>query len=385
MGNATSGVLCQSVVRVIFPTSRIVLKKVIEMSHSRHFRLHCYTRLLTRLLIIVAVSIVLPGCRTSREQDTLSAAGQATYERGHAALQARQWDLAIKYFREVQTGRVTYPPLLRDLGLAYAGAKDEVLAIAWLQAYLAKVPEAQDALAMRSELRGLAASGQEKVRDLFRQAVAAIEPDDVNKDNSLSMLAAYMARAGDVNWALDLGRQTRDFRPNEADIWAEYAGGLAQEGNLDEVQQVLPRLTTSGQQDAVFHEVAMYYFEVQGNKDAARNTALKIQQPQRRDGMLQFIDKAEGMRNWLPYYRPTVLRVVTRAQRVTEGQAKRREIVQERANEDKLARLSADQPPTSRPYFLPYHLGEQAFMLAATLRELRIQAERIQCCLERSE
>jgi tetratricopeptide (TPR) repeat protein len=358
------------------------------MSDRRYSRLDYFTCLLARVLIVVAVFLVLSGCRTAREEETLSAAGQATYKRGQAALQARQWDLAIKYFREIQTGRVTYPALLRDLGLAYAGAGDEVLAIAWLQAYVAKVPEAPDILAIRRELRRLAALGQDKVQDLFWQAVAAIEPDDVNKDNSLSVLAHFMASAGDVNWALDLGRQrqTRDSRPNEADVWADYASGLAREGNLDEVQQVLPRLTTSDQQDPVFHAMAMYHLEVQGNKEAARETALKIQQPQRRDGMLQFIDTAEGMRYWLPYYRPTVLRVVTRAQRITDVEGKRREIWQEAAKtQGQSPGLPADHPSTSRPYFLPRHLGEQAFILAANLRGLRIQADRIQCCLERSE
>jgi tetratricopeptide (TPR) repeat protein len=194
-----------------------------------------------RAVIAIAsvASLAWCGCQRQRQEDLFSADGRAAYQRGLAALQAKQWDLAIKHFREIEMGQRPYPPLLRALGLAYAGAGHEAVAVAWLQAYVVADPRASDAPAMRAELGRVEAAGQGKVRDLLEQALAAIEslPDELAKDRELWVLAHFTASAGDITRALEIERRKRGERaspPNEAGLWADYAQGLAlEEGRTD--------------------------------------------------------------------------------------------------------------------------------------------------------
>jgi tetratricopeptide (TPR) repeat protein len=62
-----------------------------------------------------------------------------------------------------------------NLGLAHAKAGNELLADVWLRAYLAAMPDAPNAAAVKAEIGRLEAVVEAKVRRLFEQAVAAAE------------------------------------------------------------------------------------------------------------------------------------------------------------------------------------------------------------------
>ena len=340
----------------------------------------------------LATALTVSSCQSERK-DPLSAEARASYTHGIAALEAGQWDAAIKHLRQVQTGDRPYPPLFRDLGRAYAGDGHEAVAVAWLQAYLVAAPQAPDAGAMRAELARLETAGREKARHLLEQALAAVEslPGACNgacdKDGQLWTVAHFTAVSGDITRALQIDRhrqaigaearrslerqqRSEQVERSEAGLWSDYAQGLAMEGDINGAQDVLAHhVTVPEYRDGVLHAVAMYFFEHEGDGEAARKAARQIQQPERRDGMIAMIERQERDGGLRARSRTTVSTVTRRAQAIS-------------ALDDR--RLKHWQDPLARdPANLTRLLAEQALALAVTLRELRVQARKIACCLER--
>ena len=318
----------------------------------------------------LAVSLAWPGVGDCmRQEDVLSAEARAEYQRGRAELLAKRWAPAIAHFRQARAGRRTYPPLLRDLGLAYAGAGHDALAIAWLQAYLVADPRAVDAPTMRDEMKRLEAAAHTNVRDRLRQAVLRADalPAGAATDRELAAVAELTARSGDVAGALDIARRTRVEPIDEPRVWAWYAEGLAVEGEAARVRSVLAQhVSEPRQRDEVFHILATYFMQREGNAQAAREVAGEIEQPARRTGLIGFIDR-EARAASLP----------ARSRATVSGVALTAEVLSAQGD----ARGATWRAVPKEYAASPRALAEQAAELAEVLRELRIQARRIACCL----
>jgi tetratricopeptide (TPR) repeat protein len=108
-----------------------------------------------------------------RAQNTLPPQAQAELDRGLAAAEQKQWVLAIKHFAEAQNTAKTSPQVLFNLGLAHDKAGHELAALAWLQAYLAAAPRADNANAIRKEIVRLDVATEAKINTLAKLAMDA--------------------------------------------------------------------------------------------------------------------------------------------------------------------------------------------------------------------
>ena len=325
--------------------------------------------------LVAAAALVSAGCGPDRSDDVLSPRGRAAYRQGVSALEARQWSLAIRHLREVEIEPRPYPPLLRALALAHAGAGEGVLAIAWAQAYLAAAHPAAEAGTIRTELERLEAAERERARDLLRQALTMVDSltDKLARDRNLSVLAQFTAVAGDVTEALEIERRKEVDAPDKARVWAAYAEGLAREGDVKAAQQVLAqRLSHAGDGDGVYHALVGHFLLVEGDAGAARAFAAEIRQPQRREGALAFIAQEERGGRLSTRSRTTVLSVVRQAQSLSALHDRRRAAREPTRREN----------PDSQEWALR-RLAEEALFITNDLRELRVRAQRITCCLER--
>jgi tetratricopeptide (TPR) repeat protein len=363
--------------------------------------------------IALATALMTASCQLLRG-DPLSPEGRQSYQRGLAALEAQQWETAIKRLREVQTGDRLYPPLLRDLGRAYAGGGHEGVAIAWFQAYLVAEPDARDGPTMRAELARLEAAGQAKVRHLLEQALETFEslPGELTKAQELRGVAHFTAFSGDITRALEIQRrrqvaisgalrtletQTGEkvARHEEAGLWADYAQALAGEGDIKAAEDVLARyLTRPDDRDHAFHGIAMHFFEHEGDAEAARKAANQIQNPARRDDMIALIERQERDGRLRARARTTVFTVIKRAQAISALHERRLKVLWDDVERQGQSPHVTESPSDPRALLQDLALAhattrraillqEQALALATTLRELRVQARKIACCLER--
>ena len=98
---------------------------------------------------------------------------QKAYDRGLIAASEEAWELAISSFSEAQMLAEKDPRILYSLGLAHAHAEHNLAGAAWLRAYLAAVPKAENADAVRSETARLELADQENQKKIFAASHAA--------------------------------------------------------------------------------------------------------------------------------------------------------------------------------------------------------------------
>ena len=92
-------------------------------------------------------------------------------DRGKAAAEQKEWDLAIKYFSEAQRAAPTSPYSLFNLAWAYYNADGrELIAIAWYRAYLAGTPNAANAQQVRERAVQLEVKAEANIGKLIRRA-----------------------------------------------------------------------------------------------------------------------------------------------------------------------------------------------------------------------
>lgn len=86
-----------------------------------------------------------------------------------AATEVGEWDLALAHLLEAQRREPGSREVLRLLGLvsANAGGRD-LIALAWLRAYLASEPRAADAERVRREIRALERRARESLEDVIQ-------------------------------------------------------------------------------------------------------------------------------------------------------------------------------------------------------------------------
>lgn len=195
------------------------------------------------LALLLVISLLCLGSPAGAQPAALPPEAQLAFERGLAAAQQQDWDLAIRYFAEGYKAAPapTHPPLLFNLGLAHAKAGHEVAAMGWLMAYLEAAPEALNASAVRTEIVRLDVAVESKIRKILIEAGAlARQIPDFGRSLPLSHVAHARAKAGDIDGALAT-YSTLGFRGGEEELWIFYAERIARDGRIAEAEQVFSR------------------------------------------------------------------------------------------------------------------------------------------------
>lgn len=206
-------------------------------------------------LVVVAALAGLPPAAGSAEswQATVPPEAKQAFERGMAAVKREAWDVAARYFEETQTATPAAPSVLFNLGLAHANAGHELTAIAWLRAYLAASPSAENAAAVRAEIERLKAAARSNVAKIFQAAAEAARqlPDEAEQIVALTYVSACQAQAGDLEGA----RATAPLDAEGGGEWTFpkelYGKALAEAGDLAGARQILDQLTDPDDKDTV--------------------------------------------------------------------------------------------------------------------------------------
>jgi hypothetical protein len=123
------------------------------------------------LTTFFALVFLITTAAPSAFSQELPEALKMSFDKGMAAAGQNEWDLAIKYFSEVEKGQPFYFPVYFNLALAHSKAGHELAAMAWFRAYLLSVPKAPEKTQIEKELTSLEVANEAKIRKLLKQAV----------------------------------------------------------------------------------------------------------------------------------------------------------------------------------------------------------------------
>ena len=168
------------------------------MKSLLHNKKHSLSRfILPILLVLLAASPV-----TARTYGSaLSPEAEENYERGIAAAEQGEWELAVEYFNKAHWKALGSPEVLFNLALACssAGGRD-MLAILWFRSYLAAAPDAANTEQVRKEILKLEIRVEATVRKLFSMAndTAAIVVDDSDKAKAYGKIVDARIQVDDI-------------------------------------------------------------------------------------------------------------------------------------------------------------------------------------------
>ncbi|HKF20767.1 MAG TPA: hypothetical protein VKE93_04315, partial [Candidatus Angelobacter sp.] len=199
---------------------------------------------------------------------------QPTFDRGRAAAERSQWDLAIEYFAEVQKAANANPQVLFNLGRAHAEAGHDLTGILWLHAYLAADTKASYAEHTQRTIARLDSANQARVADILQQAISrAMQTEDrIKRRFLLGYICTTQAQSGDLESALKVlpSFQALGGELNTADLWKAYLESKAQAGQVQVAQDGLPHVRTGTGDPSleIDHRVAILLAVFQFQKDA---------------------------------------------------------------------------------------------------------------------
>jgi tetratricopeptide (TPR) repeat protein len=234
------------------------------------------------LKIFLMVSILIAQVFSSKvfsqpQENTLSKQAEDYFRHGLAAAKSQKWDMALKYFTQAQEEAPYNPQVLFNLGLAYEKAGFEIFAIAWLHAYLAAAPGAENTAAVEQEIVNLEIASESKAKKLF---VAALEiykalPEEKKKYSYITPSAIFrdQAKSGDIDGAVKtatlFGTIVGELPYTREKAISDYAEQLADEGDLDAARDLLGK-NPGVSQDSTMEKIANYYLGVHKNVDEAK-------------------------------------------------------------------------------------------------------------------
>lgn len=188
--------------------------------------------------------------------ETMPPAAKAAFDRGVHAVEVQDWTLASRYFAEARKVAPGAPAIALNLGLAYANAGQEPLAIAWLNAFIAADPDGPKAAAARQQVERLREYSGKKLKLLVQAATTAIEQTEGNHAGALVSLARAEAKAGLLNEALatltrpeiasDNFHGKRAPTETTAEVLSAYADAAREAGDPRRAADALSRVPATG-------------------------------------------------------------------------------------------------------------------------------------------
>ncbi len=179
-------------------------------------------------------------------------------DRGLAAAESSQWDIALAAFNDAWEEEPLSPVVFYNLGLANAKAGNPVPAVAWLEAYLAALPSATNGKQVRIVIAKLEVQAEIEMNKLFERAlgVLAALPLDNNvrqrdvKWTEAKSISHSHAAVGKIKEAYRVAALSRKFYdqiggakggydqpPEKTDLDVTYARSLAETGNFTEAMK----------------------------------------------------------------------------------------------------------------------------------------------------
>ena len=154
--------------------------------------------------VLLALLLTL-GAVPSRAQ--LPPQAQEAIDKGIIAAKVPDYLLAIRYFNDARRTAPQAPVVYLNLGLAESRVSGrELRAIAWFGAYLAALPEAPNAAAVKQQIAVLLVKNESDLaRVLDSLQAAALQTHSDSRASNLADVAALWARAGDIEAATKLG------------------------------------------------------------------------------------------------------------------------------------------------------------------------------------
>lgn len=198
---------------------------------------------------------------------------QKAMTRGLEAVKQQEWDLVIKYFREAHEIAPLVPTVFYNLGLAHAKANNELLANAWLRAYLAASPEVANAEAIRQEILRLEIAAEKKIKDSFERAIAAAEqlPDDKTYDrfegkhSVFATISGIQQTVGDVQGAEITAKRSRALAKAAGAkdsgqyewkfFWSFYGLLQANAGDIEGAEQTALKVDNASSRNSVLAKI----------------------------------------------------------------------------------------------------------------------------------
>ncbi len=185
---------------------------------------------------------------------------RAAYEAGLAAATAGDFKTAVAFFLEAQPKAPLAPQIMYNLGLASARAGYDLLALAWLRAYLVAEPNSAAAGPVAEEIARLEQAIDGQADLLFQKAIELAQtlPTEGGfngeRAGALDVIASFQAGAGRLDdafatlslagsaWASD-ATFPFDEGNRRMDLIAGYGTAAASVGDVAAAQSVLDRLS----------------------------------------------------------------------------------------------------------------------------------------------
>jgi tetratricopeptide (TPR) repeat protein len=168
--------------------------------------------LFAALVCLVAMLVPFVSFSQTTNETTLPSKAQAAIKKGLSAAKQQEWTVAIRYFNEARQAAPDSPVPLVNLGLAESQLPGrELRAICCFEAYLALVPTAINASAVRQQIIDLdvhAEGNVQKLIELLKGAAANFSDD--KKGGALANIASLLVRCGDLDAAEAIVDQSKD-------------------------------------------------------------------------------------------------------------------------------------------------------------------------------
>lgn len=210
---------------------------------------------------------------------------QKVLDKGLAAADQGEWDMAIRYFTQVREADPFYFPAYFNLALANQKKGKELSAIAWFNAYLYHMPQSKERAAIEKELTALEVAAEAKMIKIFDQALdlAQTLPNEGQysspRKTALNVIFMTYSQAGLLSDATNMitkySLNAPDSNEYNADAAARnYAEKLAGEGDVTRVEEMVKKLPLS-MQDSVYAKMVSHFSE-EKKWDTAFEYASKI-------------------------------------------------------------------------------------------------------------
>lgn len=257
-------------------------------------------RIFTGAVIVAAAAGCASSGTGSDTHETSATRGSSTqptpgksqaWQQGERAVQRQDWAAAVRYFSDAQKSTPWDPSTLFNLGLAHDKAGHEILAMAWLHAYLAADPTSSDSAAVRAALPRL----EQQVNQHFEQFVSTALglanklPEKFSQQSEKERIADTMASAGfpDRGYAVAASAGSDASLDHYLSWYALF--GLGRVGDavgLSRLSKEHPKVDLEGG----MYQLVLYYFD-NGNFEEAMPLARRLLQESSKNPSLYATDR----------------------------------------------------------------------------------------------
>jgi hypothetical protein len=178
---------------------------------------------------------------------------------------AQDWPQAVRLFTQAQAETPYDSAVLFNLGFAHARSGHDLPACAWLHAYLAAVPDAANAEAVRTEIALRKASAWKDMMAIFDSARASGKQlsDSVGARSALSAVNAAQVKAGEMD----------SVQSREPAGPGNFGIACAEDGYGDEAESTAMKIADPVWQNRVWKAMVDYclaQYDIEGANRAAR-------------------------------------------------------------------------------------------------------------------